>query len=227
MLKSCVPGIGALLALAVLAIPGSASAKAGEVGRRRGGQLDAVFGVSGCMAGPAACSLGDASSRPPGPLFGTAANIGWRAHPHFFLGVGYSLGFFGPSSTSPTGYNRAYQNSVVAVIRGYLPADRFDFGFELSPGWSRVTFRADRTKSFAYSEGFVLRPAVSSSYWISEHLFLGIRFESLINMHHKLCNVSGSRAVCDLGDRGRRGSVSTFVGGVHIGGTFGRPVPVK
>lgn len=213
--------LGTLGAVTIFA--GSAQAKAGDVGRRRGGQLDAVFGVSGCMAGPSACSLGDKSSRAPGPLFGTSLNLGWRAHPHFFLGVGYTLGFFGPSSASPTGYNRAYQNSVLAVIRGYLPADRFDFGFEVSPGWSRVTFKADRSKGTAYSEGFVLRPAVSSSYWISEHLFLGIRFESLINMHRKLCSVSGTRVVCDLGDRGRRGSVATFVGGIHIGGTFGRP----
>lgn len=138
------------------------------------------------------------------------------------MGVGYALGFFGPASANPTGFNRAFQNSVLAVFRGYLPADRFDFGFEVSPGWSRVTFKADGSHSTAYSEGFVLRPAVSASYWISDHLFLGVRFESLINMHKKVCVVNGLRIGCDLGDRGRRGSVSTYVTGIHIGGTFGR-----
>lgn len=206
---------------------GAALARPGEAGRRRGGQLDAVFGISGCMAGPTACSMGDRASRPPGPLFGTGINVGWRVHAYFMLGIGYSLGFFGPASSSPTGFNRAFQNSVLAVFRGYLPADRLDFGFEVSPGWSRVSFKADRTKSMSYSEGFVLRPAVSASYWISDHLFLGLRFDSLINMHQKLCVVSGQRAVCDLGDRGRRGSVATFVSGIHIGGTFGRPRPPK
>ena len=191
--------------------------EAEEFGHRKGGQFDVMLGMSACIPGKGACSPGEANTG--GPLFGFGANFGYRIHRHFFLGTGYSLGFFGPGGGSAT-YNRGFQNSVLAVIRGYLPAGRFDFGFEASPGWSRVSFKSDRTNLTTYSEGFALRPGVSADYWIGHHIFLGIRADTIINIHRKVCDVMGDRATCDLGEKAKNAAVNSFIGGLHVGGTF-------
>lgn len=204
-----------ILALTVVAAP---QALAGSKASRVGGQIDTVLGVTSCIPGRGNCSPG--ASKTAGPLFGFGVNLGYRIHKHFFLGSGYSLGFFGPSGGSGALYRRAFQNSVLAVIRGYLPAGDFDFGFEASPGWSRVSFKPSSGQWTSYSEGFAFRPGVSAAYWISSSIFLGLRVDTVINFHRKTCRKGAGKILCDLGEPGAKSRVSTVMAGVHIGGSF-------
>jgi hypothetical protein len=111
------------------------------------------------------------------------------------------------------------QNTVVAVIRGYLPAGRLDFGFELSPGWSRMAIFTDQNHG-TYSQGFALRPAVTGAYWLGDHLFLGATWMTTLNFHQQVCAKNGSTTNCNTKSSALPASGHQYLAGIHIGGTF-------
>src|SRR5690606_36296887 len=85
---STVTSIGLAAALPLL-IPGSAHAGENDKPKRRGGQVEIMGGASACIPGRGDCrteSIGQTA-----PSVGLAADVGWRAHPAFFIGAGYGV----------------------------------------------------------------------------------------------------------------------------------------
>ena len=199
-------------AVGLLASATPQSARADEPGRREGGQVDFLLGVSGCLPGPDGCKQGSSSAS--GAFAGYAVNLGYRVHRHFFIGAGHSLGFFGSEKGSKLGV----QNAVLAVIKGYLRAWRFDFGFELSPGWSRVSVRTNGDGRI-YSQGFALRPGVSADFWLNDRLFVGLGSLFTLNFHKSTCIRNGSTTTCNARSTSNP-TVHQYTAGIHIGGTF-------
>jgi hypothetical protein len=102
-----------------------------------------------------------------------------------------------------------------------LPAWRFDFGFEASPGFSRVVFKPrDSSLDKQYTQGFALRPALSVDFFITRQVFLGVRAETIFNFHGKACYETSDRVVCDKKTSQDTAAVHQALVGLHVGGTF-------
>ena len=211
-------------ALAILALaPDSAHARKPNV-KRKGGQAEMLFGASACIPGKGECRDDTNLDGRTGPLVGFGVNAGWRAHPSFFLGAGYSVGWFEPDYelNDQEAFARAYQNSLFVILRGYIPLWRFDIGLEVSPGWSRQVFKpATSGVPTVYSQGFALRPGLSVDIWLGRQIFLGAKVDTIFNFHSDQCERSGNDYSCSVstidGDIAR---VHQLMGGIHIGGTF-------
>ena len=215
-----------LAAAALSPLPAKAAGRysSSSLVKRRGVQAEGMFGVSACMPGRASCRI--SSLERTGPLVGAELNLGVRPVQYFLIGAGYSVGFFDPKASSKldsVSFSTAYQHTFVLVLRGIWPVGRFDFGFEASPGWSRQRFRADSEILVArdeYSQGFALRPGLSISVWLTNSLFLGVKADTIVNIHSETCTRLGETTMC----RGKldpdRASVHQFLAGVHLGGTF-------
>lgn len=193
--------------------------------QRRGGQAEGMLGISACLPGKASCE--SSSLERTGPLVGGSVNLGFRPIPYLFLGAGYSLGFFDPSTQGQAAmlarYRSAHQHTVVAVIRGIWPVGRFDFGVELSPGWSRQKFVAEESLTPApdeYSQGFALKPGLSINVWLTRSVFLGVEANTIVNLHDETCRSGGGQTICQDKEKPDHAAVHQLLAGLVVGGTF-------
>jgi hypothetical protein len=208
---------------AVLAAPTTAHARRGNKDnkpKRKGGQAEIMAGASACIPGKGECKadgLGHTA-----PSVGMAIDVGWRAHPAFFIGAGYGVGWFNPTWELATQreFRNAFQQGVFGVLRAYVPIWRIDIGFEVSPGWSRQTFVAASGNTRTYSQGFALRPGLSLDIWLGKHVFIGAKVDTIFNFHRELCQKTKTTRNCDIGSDPRQSRVHQLIGGVHIGGSF-------
>ena len=193
--------------------------------RRKGGQAEIVAGASLCLPGRGECSSDatDALTGETGPMLGIGANLGWRVNKWFLVGAGYTAGWFNPDYTllDSEVYRMALQHTVVAVLRGYLPVWRFDFGLEASPGFSRQTFFERGSDVRQYSQGFAFRPGLSVDFWITKRIFLGAKWDVMLNAHRRTCVDTGSTITCERKRSTDQAAVHQTLVGVHFGGTFG------
>lgn len=215
--KLTVPALGLA---AALAWPNAADARDPD---RSGGQVDILVGGSGCIPSRAGDCKFDGNGRTlTRGSAGFGFDIGWRAHPAFFLGAGYTIGWLTPIWERQDGhrvYRNAFNQGVFAVLRAYLPIWRFDIGLELSPGWSQTTFVAAGSDLRQLSRGFALRPGLSLDFRIGEHMFVGGRVDFIVNLHTRFCTADGD---VDCGNRPRTPQlpVHQVLGGVHFGANF-------
>ena len=218
--------LGLALGLAAfLAVPSLAHARGGKKPnnkpKRKGGQAEVMVGASACIPGKGECKsdgLGNTA-----PSVGMAIDFGWRAHKAFFLGAGYSVGWFNPTwqAMGSEQFRNAYQQGVFGILRGYIPIWRIDLGFEIAPGWSRQTFVAAAGSTRTYSQGFALRPGVSLDVWVGRHVFLGAKVDFTFNLHNEVCERSEGMRVCDIeGVSLEQSRVHQLIGGAHVGGVF-------
>lgn len=203
---------------AALAWPNAANADEPE---REGGQVDIVVGGSGCIPARGDCSFED-DTFTKGSV-GVAFDIGWRAHRAFFLGAGYTIGWYTPTwelgEPEVRDFRTAYNQGVFAVLRAYIPVWRIDIGLELSPGWTQTTFVAEGSRVRNLAHGFALRPGFSLDFRLGRHLFLGAKVDVLLNFHSRFCVKDGSR---DCGNQPTipQLPVHQVIGGVHFGANF-------
>ncbi len=203
---------------AALAWPTAADAKP----ERRGGQVDIVLGGSGCIPARGDCKFNNGETLTKGSA-GLAFDIGWRAHRAFFMGAGYTIGWFTPTweleATGAKAYKAAYNQGVFAVLRAYIPIWRIDIGLEVSPGWTQTTFVGESSDTRNLSRGFALRPGLSLDFRLGKHLFLGARIDVLLNFHTGFCTKNGSR---DCGPQPTipQVPIHQVIGGIHFGANF-------
>ena len=186
--------------------------------KRKGGQADFTIGMSACIPGKGRCKDGAASKT--APMVGFALDLGYRINKYMFTGAGYSLGFFDPQYivSGKNAFSHAFQSTVVAVLRGIVPAGRLDLGFDLSPGWSRVTFKTGAQTN--YSQGFALKPGFSAMLWFGPQIFAGLKADTIFNFHRTVCKRNGGSTSCEVNPRDKHTLVHQAILGVHIGGTF-------
>src|SRR5690606_12906539 len=115
--------------VAALALPLPAQARGGNKPKRKGGQAEVMVGASACVPGKGDCKaegFGDTA-----PSVGMAFDVGWRAHPAFFVGAGYGIGWFNPTWQDATGraFKSAFNQGVFGILRAYIPVWRIDIGF--------------------------------------------------------------------------------------------------
>ncbi|WP_157595155.1 hypothetical protein [Plesiocystis pacifica] len=208
--------------MACLLLPATAHAgKKRSKPKRRGGQAEVLAGASACLPGPGDCK--DDSLGKTAPSVGMAFDIGYRAHPGFFIGAGYQVGWFNPTwslEDDQPEFSNAYQQGIFGVLRGYWSLWRFDIGFELAPGWSRQTFVRSEGDTRHYSQGFALRPGLSLDIFVSRHVFLGAKADVIFNLHRQICERTGNDTICEGGLDIRQARVHQLIGGVHVGGVF-------
>jgi hypothetical protein len=212
------------LAAALVLVPATAHARKGKdkdnKPKRKGGQAEVMVGASACVPGKGDCKADGLGKT--APSVGMALDVGWRAHPTFFIGAGYGIGWFNPTwqLAGQREFRNAFQQGVFGILRAYVPIWRIDIGFEVAPGWSRQTFVAASGGTRTYSQGFALRPGLSLDIWLGKHVFLGAKVDLIFNFHNELCvKMSGSRT-CDIENNLRQARVHQLIGGVHIGGSF-------
>lgn len=195
--------------------------------QRRGGQWGVMLGGSACVPGKAKCSRDavseggvtvDGKTR---PSFGLGTELGYRFNPFVFLGASYNLGFFDTSYEviGGSGYRRAYQNSIYALVRPILPVWRFDFGLGLGPGFSRQTFVLEN-KDKDYSQGFSFKIEPTIDIFVSRRIFIGAKLDLLLNGHTKTCRQRGNTTACNDTESRDLAPVHQMIFGLHIGGTF-------
>ena len=211
--------------VAALALPLPAQARGGNKPKRKGGQAEVMVGASACVPGKGDCKaegFGDTA-----PSVGMAFDIGWRAHPAFFVGAGYGIGWFNPTWQDATGraFKSAFNQGVFGILRAYIPVWRIDIGFEIAPGWSRQTFvnrslHPDGGHGRNYSQGFALRPGFSLDIWLGKHVFIGGKLDFVFNFHNETCLKTKTTRDCSIGGDFRQTRVHQLIGGVHVGGSF-------
>lgn len=215
-------------ATAVVFAPALAHAKKPDL-VRKGGQAELMVGASFCIPGKADCritedGLPDTVAGRTAPMMGVGVNLGYRFHKMFFLGAGYSAGFFNPQYEidGAKAFSVAGQQTVVAVPRFILPAWRFDFGLEAAPGFSRVVFKPKKGSGLdkQYTQGFALRPALSIDVWVARRVFVGVRAETIFNLHGKTCRESADTVTCHKKRETDQAAVHQAIVGLHVGGTF-------
>jgi hypothetical protein len=213
-------GLPLALGLAALSFPGQAEARGGNKPKRKGGQAEAMIGASACIPGKGDCKADGIGQT--APSVGMAFDIGWRAHPAFFIGAGYGIGWFNPTwqAGGSREFRNAFQQGVFGILRAYAPIWRIDIGFELAPGWSRQTFVAASGGVRHYSQGFALRPGLSLDIWLGKHLFLGAKLDTIFNFHGEVCEKTSGTRDCTIGSSLRQSRVHQLIGGVHVGGSF-------
>ncbi|PRQ02700.1 hypothetical protein [Enhygromyxa salina] len=205
---------------AALALPQVAMAGKNNKPVRKGGQAEVMVGASACIPGKGECTadgLGETA-----PSVGMALDIGWRAHPAFFIGGGYSVGWFNPTwqGAGAREFRSAHQQGVFGILRAYIPIWRIDIGFELAPGWSRQAFVAASGGSRTYSQGFALRPGLSLDIWLGRRVFVGAKVDFTFNFHGEVCEKTRGERVCTIERELRQSRVHQLIGGVHVGGSF-------
>jgi hypothetical protein len=190
--------------------------------KRSGGQVDILVGGSACIPARGDCRFDD-GSRMTRPSAGLAFDIGWRAHKAFFLGAGYTVGWFTPTwrvgLNNDREFRNAYQQGAFLVLRAYIPVWIIDIGFELSPGWSQATFVGAGSELRHLSHGFALRPGMSFDFRLGRNLYLGARVDIPLSFHSRFCSVDGDR---DCGNQPtiRQLPVHQVIGGIHVGANF-------
>ncbi len=226
MFSSLRLALPALVLVAGLGLPKGADAAPNIT--RKGGQWGVTLGGSACIPGKAKCIRDnvqeggvtvDGKTR---PSFGMAGELGYRFNKFVFAGAHYNLGFFDTNYevTGMGGYKHAYQNSIYGVVRGIIPAWRFDFGLAAGPGFSRQTFKMDNGDK-DYSQGFSWIISPSIDIWVARRVFLGAKLDLLFNGHRKTCHERGSRTDCVKGAANTDvAPVHQMIFGLHIGGTF-------
>lgn len=209
-----------LAAMLPLLISSAAHAREGTKPKRRGGQAEVMAGPSACIPGKGECQADGLGAT--APSLGLALDVGWRAHPTFFVGAGYGIGWFNPTwqMSDQRQFRTAYQQGVFGVLRAYIPVWRIDIGFEASPGWSRQTFVSAGGETRSYSQGFALRPGLSLNIWVGRHVFLGAKVDTIFNFHRETCSLTGRTRTCTTQPDLRQARVHQLMGGVHVGGTF-------
>ncbi|TPV93458.1 MAG: hypothetical protein B7733_20370 [Myxococcales bacterium FL481] len=209
-----------LSAIGAVALPSAAHARRPH---RSGGQVELISGVSACVPGAANCRHEDATlSGRTAPMVGLGINLGYRFRRSLLMGVGYAAGFFDPRYEWDSGEQPrlAYQQGLFLVARGILPIRRFDLGFELSPGVSRVVLRSESGDNRTYSQGFALRPGVSLDYWLGRRWFLGGKADLTFNLHRNVCVRSGDESNCHHKRPLDVVAVHQLIAGLHVGGSF-------
>jgi hypothetical protein len=194
---------------------------------RRGGQVGVMLGGSACIPGKADCTRNSVTEGgvtidgDTAPSFGANAELGYRFNKFVFFGASYNLGFFNTKYevNGASGYRRAYQNSIYAVVRPTLPVWRFDFGLGLGPGFSRQVFVLDN-KDKDYSQGFswVISPTID--VFITRRMFIGAKLDLLLNAHGRTCRQRGNMTTCNDATERDLAPVHQMLFGLHIGGTF-------
>ncbi len=215
---------GLFTALATLA-PQTASAA--DV-KRRGGQVEGMFGASLCIPGKGDCKSADTVSGKTGPSFGMGFTLGFRPIKYLLIGGAYNLGFFNPDYKDGIAdvYKSAYQNSLFGVVRAIIPIWRIDLGIEVAPGWSRQTFkvREGLASTFlgdkVYSQGFALKTAPVVDIFITRQFFVGAKVDFIFNFHKEVCSASGSSSGCVKNEDNNQASVHQMLIGLHLGATF-------
>jgi hypothetical protein len=187
---------------AALAWPNAADAREPK---RRGVQAEAVVGASACIPASGDCKSDTRNEGKTGPSGALEVDLGWRVHPVFFVGAGYSVGWFNPTwkLSDQRIFDNAFQQAVFGVLRVYVPVWRIDIGLELSPGWSRQTFVVDGTDKRDHSNGFALRPGLSVDFRLLKRLFIGGRVDFILAFHEQMPT--------------RQLPVHQVIGGVHFG----------
>jgi hypothetical protein len=207
----------------VLPPQGRSHARKDNKPKRKGGQAEVMIGAAACVPGKGDdCNdetFGLGSTK---PSFGMALNIGWRAHPAFFIGAGYGIGWFNSTWEGSTfyalaPYRTAYDQGVFGILRTYIPIWRIDIGFEIAPGWTRQTFVYTGRR---YSQGFALRPGLSLDIWVSRRLFVGAKLDFIFNFHSEICHKSSTTHECRDFRYSSDTRVHQLMGGVQVGGSF-------
>ena len=216
------PRLGLALAFAAgLAVSFHSEAAAADKPERRGGEVGVLLGGSGCIPARGDCRF-DAGQRTRGS-FGLGVDLGWRAHKAFFLGAGYSIGWFTPTwklaDSDAREYRNAYQQGAYLVLRAIIPIWRIDLGFEISPGWSQATFVAEGSETRHLSRGFSLRPGASIDFRVGRRLYLGARVDVPLAFHSRFCTTNASR-VCGNQPTIDQLPIHQVIGGVHFGANF-------
>ncbi|MGH1345867.1 MAG: hypothetical protein ACRBN8_30160 [Nannocystales bacterium] len=218
----------AFLALVWIAAPTAAEAadEAGPQIRRKGGQWSLLAGGSACLPGRASCSRestlsGTTVDGTTRPSLATGAELGYRINDYVFVGAAYRFGMFDMSFVNPDGlpYEFAYQHSIYGVVRPSIPLWRFDLGLSLGSGFSRQVFRLpgdDRD----YSAGFSALLGPTLDLFISDRVFLGARFDLLLNAQGDVCQQRGGETRCGPAQDTDAGPVHQMVLGLNVGGTF-------
>ncbi len=205
------------------ALAWSSDARAGELDpEREGAQVDIVVGGSGCIPARGDCKFDGKGETFTKGSAGLAFDLGWRAHRAFFIGAGYTVGWFTPTwkfDDGATAYRTAYQQGVFAVLRAYIPIWRIDIGLELSPGWTQATFVAEDSELRQISHGFALRPGLSLAIRLGQHLYVGGQVDFLMNFHTRFCTKDGSRD-CFNQPTIPQLPVHQVIGGVLFGANF-------
>ncbi len=215
----------ASLALGGLTLASTAEAKPNV--KRRGGQWGVMLGGAACVPGKAECSrdsVSDGGVTIDGktrPSFGLGAELGYRFNKWAFLGASYNLGFFDTSYEvdNRSNYKRAYQNSIYGIFRPSLALWRFDFGLGFGPGFSRQVFVTENGDK-DYSQGFSWKFEPTIDVFITRRMFIGAKFDLLLNAHNKTCREEGDTTTCVKTESRDVAPVHQMLFGLHIGGTF-------
>lgn len=188
---------------------------------RKGGQWGVMLGGSACIPGKAECDRDELTiDGETAPSFGTAAELGYRFNRWVFLGASYHFGLFDTDyEVTGTGYERGYQHSIYAMVRPTAAVWRFDFGLGLGPGFSRQVFVRDGGDK-DYSQGFSWVFSPSIDIFVSRRVFVGAKFDLLLNAHGETCIENGDTTVCRDTDDTDLAPVHQMLFGLHIGGTF-------
>jgi hypothetical protein len=213
ILLSIPAGIGMT---AALAWPTAADAREPK---RKGLQAETVVGVSACIPGAADCKSESESEGGTRLSGGFGIDLGWRVHPVFLVGAGYTAGWFNPTwrVDGQRIYDNAFQQGVFGVLRAYIPIWRIDIGLELSPGWSRQSFVAASPDARTYSQGFALRPGASVDFRLFKRMFIGARVDFILAFHKQLCEMQGDDRNCAVAMDVRQLPAHQVIGGVHFG----------
>lgn len=214
-----------LPAAALLTVAGlSADAEARPNLKRRGGQFGLTIGGAACVPGKAECTREtvtiDGRTR---PSVGLGGELGYRFNRFVFAGAAYNLGFFDTDYevAGASVYRRGYQHSVFGVVRPTLPVWRFDFGLGVGVGFSRQTFRWDEGKDKDYSQGLAFKLAPTVDIFVSRRMFIGAKFDLLLNAHGRTCHQRGDNTNCvDQPNDTDLAPVHQMIFGLHVGGTF-------
>ena len=224
--KFLVPAASLALAWIAVSAPAMAAEGTGPQIRRKGGQWSLLAGGAACVPGQASCSrkstvAGTTIDGTTRPSLATGAELGYRLNDYVFVGAAYRFGMFDMSFVNPDGlpYEFAYQHSIYGVVRPSIPLWRFDLGLTLGPGFSRQVFRLpgdDRD----YSAGFSAILGPTLDLFISDRVFIGARFDLLLNAQGDVCQQRGGDTRCGAAQDTDVGPVHQMVFGLNVGGTF-------
>ena len=225
-LKFLAPAAFLVLAWIGGSTPAMAADGSGPQIRRRGGQWSLLAGGAACLPGRASCSressiAGTTVDGTTRPSLATGAELGYRINDYVFVGASYRFGMFDMSFVNPDGlpYEFAYQHSIYGVVRPSVPLWRFDLGVNLGAGFSRQVFRLpgeDRD----YAAGFSALVGPTLDLFISDRVFIGARFDLLLNAQGDVCQQRGGQTLCAAAQDTDPGPVHQMVFGLNVGGTF-------
>jgi hypothetical protein len=183
-----------VLAAAVAAVPDSASADP----QRAGAQVEAFVGGSVCLDGRASCSR---TAHPltgrMQPSFGGGVNLGFRPRPWIVVGAMYRVGMFDPDYADGLDViDAVHQHTVGVGVRPILVLGRFDLGLQVGVAYSRQIADVRERGRGEFTQGVSLVTGVTADVFVTDHVFLGLGVDALVNLHGTVCRRTELLTTC-------------------------------